>query len=41
MIYAFILNKLLKIRILLGFYMVAVDRQLRNEWDAPTIGLVL
>ena len=25
----------------LGFYMVAVDRQLKNEWDAPTIGLVL
>ena len=25
----------------LGFYMVAVDRQLKNEWDAPTVGLVL
>lgn len=25
----------------LGFYMVAIDRQLKNEWDAPTIGLVL
>ena len=24
-----------------GFYMVAVDRQLKNEWDAPTVGLVL
>ena len=22
-------------------YMVAVDRQLKNEWDAPTVGLVL
>ena len=25
----------------LGFYMVAVDRQLKNEWDAPTVGLAL
>ena len=25
----------------LGLYMVAVDRQLKNEWDAPTVGLVL
>ena len=25
----------------LGFYMVAVDRQLKNKWDAPTVGLVL
>ena len=25
----------------LGFYMVAADRQLKNEWDAPTVGLVL
>ena len=25
----------------LGFYMVAVDRQLKNEWDASTVGLVL
>ena len=25
----------------LGFYMVAVDSQLKNEWDAPTVGLVL
>ena len=25
----------------LGFYMVAVDRQLKNEWDAPTVGIVL
>lgn len=25
----------------LGFYMVAVDRQLKNEWNAPTVGLVL
>jgi len=25
----------------LGFYMVAVDRQLKNAWDAPTVGLVL
>ena len=25
----------------IGFYMVAVDRQLKNEWDAPTVGLVL
>ena len=25
----------------LGFYMVAIDRQLKNEWDAPTVGLVL
>ena len=39
MICAFILNKLLKIRILLGFYMVAVDRQLKNEWDALIMGI--
>jgi len=25
----------------LGFYMVAVDRQLKNDWDAPTVGLIL
>lgn len=25
----------------LGFYMEAVDRQIKNEWDAPTVGLVL
>jgi predicted nuclease of restriction endonuclease-like (RecB) superfamily len=25
----------------LGFYMAAVDKQLKNEWDAPTVGLVL
>ena len=25
----------------LGFYMEAVDRQIKNEWDAPTIGLLL
>jgi len=25
----------------LGFYMTAVDRQIKNEWDKPTIGLVL
>ena len=25
----------------LGFYMEAIDRQIKNEWDAPTIGLVL
>jgi len=25
----------------LGFYMVAVDRQVKHEWDGPTVGLVL
>lgn len=25
----------------LGFYMVAVDRQIKHEWDGPTVGLVL
>ena len=25
----------------LGFYMVAVDEQIKNEWDGPTVGLVL
>lgn len=25
----------------LGFYMTAIDRQIKNEWDAPTIGLLL
>jgi len=25
----------------LGFYMTAVDRQIKNDWDKPTIGLVL
>lgn len=25
----------------LGFYMEAIDRQIKNEWDAPTIGLLL
>ncbi len=25
----------------LGFYMEAIDRQIKNEWDAPTVGLVL
>lgn len=24
-----------------GFYMTAIDRQIKNEWDAPTIGLLL
>lgn len=25
----------------LGFYMEAVDRKIKNDWDAPTVGLVL
>ena len=25
----------------LGFYMTCVDRQIKHEWDAPTVGLVL
>lgn len=25
----------------LGFYMEAIDRQIKNEWDEPTIGLLL
>lgn len=25
----------------LGFYMEAIDRQIKNEWDKPTIGLLL
>ena len=25
----------------LGLYMVAVDEQIKNEWDGPTVGLVL
>ena len=25
----------------LGFYMTCVDRQVKHEWDAPTVGLVL
>lgn len=25
----------------LGFYMTAIDKQIKNEWDAPTIGLLL
>lgn len=25
----------------LGFYMTAVDRQIKNAWDKPTVGLVL
>lgn len=25
----------------LGFYMTAVDRQIKNPWDRPTVGLVL
>ena len=32
-----IFNKLLQIT----GQVVAVDRQLKNEWDAPTVGLVL
>lgn len=25
----------------LGFYMTAIDRQIKNRWDAPTVGLLL
>ena len=38
---SYILSHFYRLENKAGFYMTAIDRQIKNEWDAPTIGLLL